>query len=284
MTMSYNYHMSTLLITGASGYVGASIYEYFSKIPDIQVIGTYHKTKLFPELVRLDVTDPKAVAKCIESCRPDVIIHAANEANPRLCNSNPEHAKKLNVDSARYICDALQNMQTKVIYISSQSVIVPIGVYSETKKAAEAIFMSRKNSVIIRPFHILGLSPNTTNDRAFNRYMKKYLEKSTGEYGTAFRFQITYTQHLNHVINEVIRRDISNEVIPVACKEIKNRFQTASDIFGPLGASVKALSDLDDQPPLIGDISKLKLLNLPTISYSEAVKKMTNEVKQAFNS
>lgn len=58
-----------ILITGASGYVGARIYSDLET--SYEVVGTYHSEKLLDELVQIDLTNEVEVIKLLEQVKPD---------------------------------------------------------------------------------------------------------------------------------------------------------------------------------------------------------------------
>ena len=59
-----------IIITGASGYVGASIFTNLRN--HYEVIGTFHKDKLFEDLLELDVTDKNAVIQIFLTLRSKI--------------------------------------------------------------------------------------------------------------------------------------------------------------------------------------------------------------------
>ena len=79
-----------ILITGASSYVGASIYARLKE--KYSVVGTYNSHKLFPELEFLDITAKPRVMDFILTKKPDVIIHVAANASGTWCDKNPKQA------------------------------------------------------------------------------------------------------------------------------------------------------------------------------------------------
>ena len=72
-----------ILVTGASGYVGASIFTNLSK--HYELIGTFQKNKLFNELIELDITNKEAVVQAFLTLRPELIIHAAAIPSRKVC-------------------------------------------------------------------------------------------------------------------------------------------------------------------------------------------------------
>src|SRR5699024_11953203 len=61
-------------VFGASGYVGASIYEKIKQRQELEVIGTYLEEAVFSNLVRLDVNEAEDFSRFFKKERPDIVI------------------------------------------------------------------------------------------------------------------------------------------------------------------------------------------------------------------
>lgn len=268
-----------ILITGASSYVGARIYFDLSK--KFEVVGTYNSSRLSENFVKLDITNNTEVVSVLEKEKPNIIIDVAANANSRWCEANPEAAIDLNEKATQYLVDAANKINSKIIYISSFAAFNPDNIYGKTKYNSEQIIKKTKNSwIILRPSLILGFSPNTTNDRPFNRLLKNLDEGTLAEYDTSWKFQPTYLAHLSEIIEEIISRNIKNKLIPVVIDELKSRFDTANDILSPFGVKVIPIDNHDTAHfSEKKDISQLKKLNLPIYTYNEMVQKIIEEIK-----
>jgi dTDP-4-dehydrorhamnose reductase len=267
-----------ILVLGASSYVGARI--YFDLKRKYEVTGTYSSNKLSEKFVKLDITDREAVLKEVADIRPDVIVHSANNANARWCEANPEAAQLLNVKSTEYIVDAANLVNAKLVYISSFAAMNLGNVYGRSKLSSEEITKKTKAGwIILRPSYIVGYSPNTVNDRPFNRLLRNLDDGVKAEYDTSWKFQATWVGHLSGVIAGCIENNIVNEMIPVASPELKSRFDVANDILTPLGVTVHPVDKKDSLPVTSDDLSKLKALKLPVYTYREMVDRIIEEIK-----
>ena len=84
-------------------------------------------------------------------------------------------------------------MGAKVIFMSSFGAINPEDVYGETKFHSEEYVKNTKAGwIVLRPSLIIGYSPNTINDRPFNRILKNLDTKTDAIYDTSWKFQPTY--------------------------------------------------------------------------------------------
>ena len=177
-----------ILITGASSYVGARIYSDLKK--KFEVIGTYYTNKLFPELELLDIRNKSEVEKFVQKTKPDIIIHIAANASGSWCEQNPEQAIAINQAGTQNITDAANDFNAKVIFISSLAIANVESLYGRTKIAGENFVKNVKEGyVILRPSLIVGFSPNTTNDRPFNRFLKNITKQTPAIYDTSWKFQ-----------------------------------------------------------------------------------------------
>lgn len=268
-----------ILLLGVSSYVGARLYFDLSK--DHEVIGTYDNNQLSPNFKQLDITQPEKVRELIDEVAPNVIIHAANNANGRWCEANPELAKALNETSTETVVEAANSVNAKLIYISSFAAINPTNIYGNTKQASEEITKQANNGwVIIRPSLIIGFSPNTTNDRPFNRLLKNLDEGTKAEYDTSWKFQPTWLHHISEVIEQVLQKDITEQIIPVAVNELASRYDFARDILEPLGVQVSAMDAGDTSPVFQEDLSLLKQLGLPSYGYEAIIESIVQEIRE----
>lgn len=270
--------MKEVLITGASSYVGARL--YYDLREKFDVVGTYHNTHLSEALVALDTTDQKAVKKLVEEVQPNTIVHAAANASAKWCEDHPKEAKVLNEEATKSIVDAAQAVGAGVIFISSFAALDTSNVYGQTKAAGEQAVKGLSRWVILRPSLVVGFSPNTTNDRPFNRLLKNIEEGTPAIYDTSWRFQPSYLGHISEVITLVIDKGINAETIPVAVAALKSRFDIAKDILGKFGIEVTPEDKHDQTFVIEDDLSQLKELGLPMYQYDQIIRACVDEIKR----
>jgi dTDP-4-dehydrorhamnose reductase len=267
-----------IIIVGASSYVGARLYFDLNKKFD--VIGTYNTNKLFPNLIKLDITKKDEVIRIIKKIRPDVIIHVAANPSSRWCEENPELAAKINEEGTRNVVDAANLIKAKVVYVSTFAAIAPINVYGKTKLAGEELVKNvRSGFFILRLSVVIGFSPNTTNDRLFNRILKNIDEKKPAIYDTSWKFQPTWLGHISEVIEILIKKNIKNEIIPISVPELKSKFDIAKDVLSYFNIQVKPKDEKDETPIIKENQEKLKELGVPQYKYSEIINKIITEIK-----
>ncbi len=269
---------TSLLIIGANGYVGAKLYVDLKE--HYPTTGTYHHTPLFPELIHLDITNPKEIHDVCTKHMPTVIIHVANHANPRWCEAHPEETKLVNEMATAWLVEEANNIHAKFIYISGMVARLNNNNYALSKSASNKIVASTADDyVILEPHTVIGLSPNETNDRMMNRFLKNLDAGVAADYDTSWHFQPTYLHHISQVIAEIVKQDIRNDSIPVLTSDLKTRYDLAHDIFGPLGLVTRPAALETDRPPTTETTDKLKKYHMPIYTYAQMVNAIQSELK-----
>lgn len=266
-----------ILITGASGYIGARILKDLSG--QYNVKGTFYRNKFFPDLQQLDITDRKAVLKTTSDINPDIIIHIA--AIPKIvqCEKYPHQAFATNAYGTENVVEAANMNNSKIIYISSLGAIGPSSLYGKTKLIGERhVKNTRMRYNILRLSVTFGYSPNTHNDRPFNRIIKTLREGKPIYYDNSWSFPPTYLGNVSDTILVLLKKKINNKTINIAISELKSKFEIASDILKPFGKVIK---------PKDGNMIKKRIEKLPesndkefpNCSYKEMIQKIINEIK-----
>lgn len=268
-----------ILITGASGYVGARIYSDLKKVH--QTTGTYFHNNHHPDLVRMDVADLKSVRAVLQAHKPEVIVHnAAFPVSPQS-EEQKKLVKDLNFKGIDHIVQVANEIGSKVVFISSAVALNLNDLYGQSKAYGEAACKKvRAGYLIIRPHTVFGYSPNMTNDRSFNRLLKNIFEKTPAIYDTSWKFQPTYIGHISEVILKYLSGEIKNELIGVAFDDLKSKYEIGNDLLRNFGIAVTPVDNKIDWPTIKLDLSDFKQLDLPVKSYGELMEVMTEEVKR----
>ncbi len=104
--------MKKLLITGASGFLGRRIADFYAETYEIAA----------PTHKELDITDPDSTAFVLKKYQPDVIIHCAAMSDVGRCEKDPEQSWKINVAGSVNIAKAAGEINAKCILCSSDQV------------------------------------------------------------------------------------------------------------------------------------------------------------------
>lgn len=262
---------------GANSYVGARL--YFDLKNNHELIGTFFSNQFSKKFIHLDITDKAEVNKVIDEVRPELVIHVASNASSKWCNENPDQAQILNVGGTENIVNAVNKIEAKIIYISTTAIYNNDTVYAKTKLAAEEVIKKTKAGwIIIRPSLIFGFSPNTLNDRPFTRILKNIDQGVKAEYDNNTKTQLTWVGHISEVINEVIKRNILNEIIVVVSLGLKSRYDFAYDILSAFNIEVFPITDKAGSTYENGT-EALYRLDLPTYSYEEIIQNIISEIR-----
>ena len=138
-----------LLITGAGGFLGSRICEYYSNRDGYEAVGVTHR--------ELDIEDFVAVSAFIKAIRPDYVLHCAAISNTGTCERNPVLSEKVNVRGTINLAKACRNAGSRMIFTSSDQIYntshslepnregsegKPGNVYGRDKKRAEEAMLT----------------------------------------------------------------------------------------------------------------------------------------------
>ncbi len=93
--------MKKILIIGASGFVGAHLYEYLNSLKKYELIGTYYSQNK-KELIFLDYFNKKSFLKTLENVKPDIVIWSAGEKNMSRTENDISFNIKENIEPSAY--------------------------------------------------------------------------------------------------------------------------------------------------------------------------------------
>ncbi len=231
--------MKTLLITGASGFLGGCLARRASSC--WKTYAAYHTAPIDDEradaTLRLDVTDREEVKRAIHEAAPDVVVHAAAVTDSNYCAENREEAWAINVKGTENMAVAAEEIGARLIYLSTDLVFDgegrfyteedaprPVCYYGKTKLEGEkAVSSSCSDYRIVRTALIYGSSSNSS--RCFTEIMMENLKKGkdltlfTDEYRTP-----VYIGSVCDILLELAERETPAGVFHAAGPERMSRF------------------------------------------------------------
>ena len=144
--------MATVLITGASGLLGRATVAAFCANPAVwsRVVAASHTRSAEGENVRLDLLDGASVRALIASLRPALVVHAAAERRPDVCERDAAASETLNVEAvwilgracasagAAFLCISTDYLfdGTKAPY-DEDAPVCPLNAYGRQKARGE---------------------------------------------------------------------------------------------------------------------------------------------------
>ena len=148
--------MQTILVTGASGFVGSRFLKRWAA----------EYTILAPSHAELDITDDASVERYFQMHSPSVVLHLAAISNTGHCEQNPDESYEVNAVAAQRMARAAAACYAKFVFFSSDQVyngnlesgllgedvpVMPENVYGRHKlEAEERVLYFNPNSVVLR--------------------------------------------------------------------------------------------------------------------------------------
>jgi len=250
---SFYQQKPSLLITGASGFIGGSLLAH--SVNTWNVFATYCHSKTLNnqnkcEFLPLNILDEELVFSTICKIKPTVVIHCAAIPNLEYCALHEEEAFLVNAKGTESIVRACNKIGSRLVYLSTDLVFDgrrgfyseeskpnPTCAYGKTKNTAENIVLSLSNNFCIsRIAWTYGRSFNFS--RCFTELMIDRLKcsQSITLFTDEYRSPI-YVNDLCSALLELAQRNDTG-IINLAGPERMNRYD-----FGILTAKV---FDLDE--------------------------------------
>jgi dTDP-4-dehydrorhamnose reductase len=171
-----------VLVTGASGFVGAHIACGLASAGfDLVAIGGQ---RAVPEevaatgakLSKADLSDPSQVSAIFQAERPEVVVHLAALANAGVCEKDPALAERCNVAAVKNIVAAANmlaspatviqfstdlvfdgNSQAPKVGFTEEEAPEPCSIYGKTKRTGEQFILEETaNGVVLRVSLVYG--------------------------------------------------------------------------------------------------------------------------------
>jgi len=254
----------SILIIGASGFVGTLLYEILAK--ENEVIGTFYLQQSKKEGFQyLDIRDRKSVDTLIREIKPAVIILTAALTYVDYCETHQNEAFEINVLGTKNVVLMAKEMNSKFVFFSTEYVFDgkkgpyseidfpnPINYYGKTKLYGEKIIIDNLTDyLIIRTTVVYGYEKGGKN------FIMQLIQKNKA--GEAMNVPVdqygspTFRDNLVEATIELIQKD-KRGIYNVVGSEVMNRFDfsiLAAEILG-LDKSLiipKATSELGQQAP-----------------------------------
>jgi len=178
-----------VLVTGGAGYVGSSLVPLLlEKEHEVVVVDKllFNQAPLLPYFINKrfrfvygDVRDEQLMKEAID--KADIIIHLAAILGEPVCRANPDLAREVNAE-ASVLINKLRG-EKPLIFASTGSNYGKVdgicteetptnstSLYTETKLAAEKVFLSSGNVVVYRYATGFGVSPRLRLDLLVNDF------------------------------------------------------------------------------------------------------------------
>lgn len=225
----------TILVTGASGFLGGSIVEALKHRYDIIGVGrSVHDKNSF----QCDLTNNVEVAELAELVSPSTIIHAAGLKDIQLCEESPKLAEAVNVHMVGNICQFFPT--AKIIYMSTDYVFRgdvgmygeadtpnPITEYGKTKYQGELV----GKKIAGKKFKIIRTASVFSRNSSFIKFLKFRIASDLPvDAYTDCVFSPTYLSDLVTSIEKIIEEECIGDIFHVVGVAI-SRYSFAKAYF-----------------------------------------------------
>lgn len=191
-----------IIVTGANGMLGKSL---LPKLYKHNVIGVGQND--------FDITDEVATFRFITENKPELVIHCAAYTDVDGCETNTEHAYKVNALGTKNIVTACENVDAALLFISTDYVFDgekqiayveddltnPLSVYGKTKLEAEWYVKKLARHFICRTQWLFGDGKNFVDTIIQLSKTKSELSIVADQFGCP-----TYVNDLSDAISKLI--------------------------------------------------------------------------------
>lgn len=239
--------MRKILVTGATGFLGSRILDFYSNKYDIYA----------PTHNEMDITNEDNVFGIFDKYKPDIVVHCAAVSDVGLCEKEPEKSYKSNVDGSINIAKASKKHQAKCIICSSDQVyfgsllegphseeeeLQPFNLYGQEKlKAEQECLKINPDCVLLRLSWMYDI--RTIREGEHGDLFKTLLSKIRGTDELSYPI---YDKRGITDVNEVVENlektfQIAGGVYNFGAPNDKDTYHTIYEVFSNVGLDVSRL-------------------------------------------
>ena len=112
-----------ILITGVSGLLGNNLACYFREKYNVWGLYLSHPVTIEGiQTQKADILSEGLLKQMVQDLCPDIVIHCASLTNIDFCERNKELTDRVNVNGTKTVAESIKDSDTKLVYISSDSV------------------------------------------------------------------------------------------------------------------------------------------------------------------
>ena len=179
-----------VLITGGTGLLGKALILTAPEKTKIAITHLHDVTSSVLnsiESYQVSLDDPDSLVRIVKEFRPDVVFHTAGMGSVDEAEKNQEYAKKINLDILPPLIKFLNDINSTLVFISSNAVYngenppyaetskqEAVNYYGSLKIMAETLIRENaKKFIIIRPILMYGWPQLGRRDNPFSLIVKK---------------------------------------------------------------------------------------------------------------
>lgn len=239
--------MRTILVTGATGFLGSRILDFYRNKYDICA----------PTHNEMDITNEDNVFSVFDKYKPDIVVHCAAISNVGLCDKEPEKAYNINVDGSTIIAKVAREYQAKCIICSSDQVyfgstiegahseneeLKPFNLYGQEKLQAEQeCLKTNPDCVLLRLSWLYDI--RTIREGEHGDFFRTLLSQISGSGELSYP---VYDKRGITDVNEVVENlektfQIAGGVYNFGAPNDKDTYHTIYEVFSNVGLDVSRL-------------------------------------------
>lgn len=273
---------STILLTGASGYLGQHLLWYWMNeglstgSERVTVVAVYNQSESFSRAIQnteskvqvlpvaCNLTNPSSVDSLFHGYSFDVCIHTAAVSSPAICQQDPEKARKVN--APEYFIEKLKSVD-QVVALSTDQVFDgtsnipyqedvdapnPLNVYGQTKLAMEELLKQHPHCIILRSSIILGPKvPFGGAHDTFLHFCATRQGQETAFFTNEYR-SVVSVRHVCHVLDFFITNaPTCSKIFHMGGPWRVNRLQLAQAVFDYMGFDSSVLIPAKQTAPTV---------------------------------
>lgn len=242
-----------VLVTGASGMLGATLYKMLEANHDVFATGNSN-FKEQPKNYKVFDLNAESYEEVIAWSNPEIIILSGALTNGNYCNNNPEEAFNINGISVKKFTESTSK-HVKFIYISTDAVfpsklhlaketdcVSPENVYGKSKELGEFFIKFSDRQFCIVRTTIVGLNLNSSK----TGFVEWILNASKNAEAISLFNDVVFTpisiwdlgREIEHLIS---LNDFPNEILHISGTEIVTKYQFGKQLLNALGLRTQTI-------------------------------------------
>ncbi len=227
-----------LLVTGASGLLGANLLVSAGKRDLVAVYNSHPVTSDHFRSVRADLTKREEVRAVIREFKPEWIVHLAAYTNLDYCELNPKESEAIHVEMTRMIAELGSDVNAGILYMCTDSVFDgtrgdykeddlpnPLNCYAQSKLQGERIIQDTCKKYLILRGNFFGW--NCQNKKSLAEWIIGELEAGRGLIGfTDIIFNPLLVNTIAELILEFTEKDLTG-LYHLGCREYISKYEFA---------------------------------------------------------
>lgn len=229
--------MKNILITGASGMLGATLVNELKNYFEVFASGSSNFKYQYSQYMKFDLKSD-SFNELINWSSPDIIIHCAAITDGNYCKENPKEAFDINGFTVYKFLESTKS-SVKFIYISTDAVfpsslhlanekdcVNPENMYGKSKELGEFFLTNSDRDFLIIRTTIVGVNRNKDK----KGFVEWIIDSSKSNETICLFDDVTFnpisiwdfSEELRYLINE---NKINSETLHIAGKEIVTKYE-----------------------------------------------------------